>query len=416
MRTLNDIIPPSRRKEIDTLTNANPPDPQSPFNSSGREPLRLSANKPPRFPYITLGIAALVVAASIGALFYFSTTKVVVTPSTVSAAVQNAFTANKSGGALPFEIITAQKIASQSVKGSGSQAVNASASGTITVYNAQAKAQTLVANTRFATSAGLIFRIRAAITVPGGTSAKPGSTTVKVYADKAGSSYNVGPTSFTVPGFAGTAQETMVYARSISTMAGGASGNVPIVDATLEKQARSALQSALAPDLMESIKAQVPSGYVLVPGAVTAAYEDLESAPSATTGMVEIKEQGTITAVIFPNAALASAIASSVAGLGYQGEPLTLASADNLLLAAANMPNLNDEVFSFTLAGTAALTYVIDKDRISAAVAGKTSSAAEVALTNYPEVKRAVIIPRPFWRRTLPQDPSSILVVIAGAI
>ncbi len=408
MRILNDIIPPSRRKETDAFIN--PPHP------SGREPLNVLIDTPPRFPYITLVVVALVVAVSIGALFYFSVAKIEVTPNTVSAAVQNSFTANKSNGSLPFEIVTAQKIASQSVKGSGSKMVNASASGTITVYNTQAKAQTLITNTRFATSAGLIFKIRSVITVPGGTAAAPGSMTTKVYADKTGSSYNVGPTSFTIPGFAGTLQETMVYARSSNAMTGGASGNVPIVDAVFEEQARNALESALAPDLLEGIKAQIPSGYVLVPGAVTTVYEDLDSAPSSTTGMVEIKEQGTITAVIFPNTALAKAIALSVAGLEYQGEPLTLVSTGSLLLAAVNMPDPSDETFSFTLAGTASLTYTVDRSRISAAVAGKTRSAAQVAVSGYPEIKSARIILRPLWRQTFPHDPSSISVVVTDAI
>ncbi|MDP2655263.1 MAG: hypothetical protein Q8P17_01745 [bacterium] len=404
MRTLNDIIPPSRRKETGPFLNS----------QSSREPLNLSVDKPPKFPYTTLGVVALIVAISIGALFYFSTAKVEVIPGTVSAAVQNSFTASKGTGSLPFEILTSQKIASQSVKGSGSKTVNSSASGTITVYNTQTKSQKLIANTRFATSAGLIFRIRSAITVPGGTPTKPGSTTTKVYADKTGSSYNVGSTSFTIPGFAGTPQEKMVYARSTSAMTGGTSGTVPVVDATLEEQARSALKTALAPDLLEGINTQIPQGYVLVPGAMTTVYESLESAPSSTTGMVEIKEQGTVTAVIFPNTALAKEIAYSVAGLEYQGEPITLTTSDNLLLATVNMPDPDTETFSFTLAGTASLTYTVDKSRISAAVAGKTRSAAEVALTNYPEVKRALIILRPFWRQTLPKDPSSITVVVTG--
>src|SRR3989344_5840413 len=197
MRTLNDIIPPSRRKET-----------SQPTNPASRELLNLSADKPPKFPYVTLLVVALVVAVSIGALFYFSTAKVEVTPSTVSAAVQSSFSANKSSGDLPFEIITAQKIASQSVKGSGTKTVNSSASGTITIYNTQAKAQRLVTNTRFATTAGLIFRTHTAVTVPAGTTAKPGSVNVKVYADKVGDAYNVGATSFTIPGFAGTPQVT----------------------------------------------------------------------------------------------------------------------------------------------------------------------------------------------------------------
>ena len=403
MHTLNDIIPPSRRKETD-----------SPGTFANREPLNLSSERPPKFPYTTLGIVALVVAVSIGALFYFSAARVEVTPNTVSAAVQSSFTATRSGGSLPFEIITAQKIASQSVKGSGSKTVNSFASGAIIVYNTQAKSQRLITNTRFATAAGLVFRIRSAITVPGGSASKPGSTTVKVYADQAGDSYNVAPTSFTVPGFAGTPQESQVYARSSSAMTGGASGSVPIVDTTLETQARSALKTALAPDLLASIQAQIPSGYLLLPGATTTVYEELASAPSSTTGQVDIKEQGTMTAIIFPNIALAKVIAASVAGLGYQGESLTLTSTENLLFAAVEMPHPSTPTFSFTIAGTAPLTYAVDPSRIAAAVAGKTRSAAEVAVSNYPEIKRAIIILRPLWRQTFPQDPASISVVVTN--
>jgi hypothetical protein len=396
MRKLDDIIPPSRRKESEPLTNK-------------------SINQAPsKFPFGTFATIIIVIAASIGALYYFSSASVEVTPNTVSAAVQNSFTATESSGNLPYEIITAQKIASQSVKSSGTKTVNSSASGTITIYNTQSKVQKLVTNTRFATTAGLIFRIHAPVTIPAGTTAKPGSVTAKVYADKAGDTYNVAPTSFTIPGFAGTPQATEVYARSTVGIAGGASGTIPVIDTVIEQQAQNALVNALAPDLSTSLQSKIPSGYVLVPGSATTTYEELSPAPSSTTGMVDVKEQGTITAVVFPNAALAKAIATSVAGLSYQGEPLTLASSDSLKLVAGTLPEQGASSFSFTLAGTASLIYTIDPTRIAAAVAGKTRSAAEVALTNYPEVKRAILVLRPFWRQSFPQDPSTITITVAN--
>ncbi|MEK7126421.1 MAG: hypothetical protein AAB517_00355 [Patescibacteria group bacterium] len=402
MRTLNDIIPPSRRKEMDSIINTN-----------NQEPANFSPERPPRFPYVTLGIVALVIALSIGALFYFSTARVDVTPSTVSAEIQVSFTASKGGGDLPFEVITAQKIATQSVKGSGTKTVNSSASGIITIYNTQAKSQRLIEKTRFATASGLVFRIRSAVTVPGGSSSKPGSVNAKVYADKDGASYNIGPSSFTIPGFAGAPQESQVYARSSGMMTGGASGTVPVVDTALETQTRSSLASALAPDLLASLKEQIPSGYLLIPGSATTTYEEVVPATSSTDGMVELKEQGTITAVVFQNSALAKKIAGSIAGLNYQGE-LSLSGVDNLLFASANMPNSGTSSFSFTLAGTASLVYVVDPSRITSAIAGKTRSEAKTALDNYPEIKQAVIILRPFWRQAFPQDPASIEVAVDG--
>ncbi len=402
MRTLNDITPPSRRKEVDPLSQP-----------AGSGPLRLN-ERPPTFPYITLIAIFLVIALSVGALFYFSSAKVEVTPNTVSAAVQSSFTANQSSGPLPYEIITAQKIATQSVKSSGTKTVNSSASGNVIIYNKQTKSQRLITNTRFATSAGLIFRIHTAVTVPGGSAANPGSITAKVYADQPGSTYNVAPTSFTIPGFAGTPQESLVYARSEVPMTGGASGTVPVVDSAVESQAEEALKEALTPDLLAAIKEQVPEGYILLEGASSTFFEKLTPVPSGTTGQVDVKEQGTITAVVFPNSSLAKAVAESITGLDYQGEPLTLGPTSSLTLSAPRLPDANVASFAFTLSGTASLIYTIDPTRIAAAVSGKTRSAAEVALTNYPEVKRAIITLRPFWRKTFPQDPSSISIVVAN--
>lgn len=376
-----------------------------------REPLRL-APRPPRFPLSTTVVVLAIIAVSVGALFYFSTAKVMVIPNSVSAAVQNSFIASKSTGTLPFEIITAQKIASQSVKGSGTKNVTSSASGKITIYNTQAKAQPLVANTRFATSDGLIFRIRAAVIVPVGSQAKPGTVQATVYADQPGGSYNIGSTSFTIPGFAGTPTAAAVYARSTTAMTGGASGNVPGIDAAQEASVTTALKTALTTDLTKAIEAKVPAGYILIPGATVISYEDLPSTPSSATGMIDVKEQGTISAIVFPNAALAKAIAASVSGLSYQGELVTLESARTLTLTPSTSLDVNAVSFSFTLSGTAPLIYTVDPSRIAAAISGKTRSAAEVALTNYPEVKSANIILRPFWRQSFPQDPSSISVVV----
>ena len=150
---------------------------------------------------------------------------------------------------------------------------------------------------------------------------------------------------------------------------------------------------------------------MLIPGSATTTYEEVVPTTSSADGMVDIKEQGTITAVVFQNSALAKKIAGAVAGLNYQGE-LTLSGVDNLLFASANMPDSGTSSFSFTLAGTANLVYTIDLSRITAIIAGKTRSEAKTALDNYPEIKQAVIILRPFWRQTFPQDPASIKVLI----
>ncbi|MFZ1075177.1 MAG: hypothetical protein WAN50_02280 [Minisyncoccia bacterium] len=417
MPTLNDIIPPSRRREVG---------PSGPADSQSGPPQRLSRSpqRRNRFPWGTLIAVVIIVAASAGVLMYFSTARVEVTPNTINAAVQNSFTASnapvsasttgQTANALPYQIITAQKVASQDVKGTGTKTVNSLASGTITIYNTQAKVQRLVATTRFATASGLIFRIHTGVTVPAGSNAKPGSVSATVYADQNGSTYNVGPSAFTLPGLAGTPQAAAVYARSTAAFSGGQAGTVPVTDPNTEAQTTGTLITALAPDLDSSLKSQIPSGYTLLPGAATTTFQELAPQTSSSTGMVTIREQGTITAVVFPNAALAKTIALSISGLTtYQGEPLTFTPSNNLTLTPIDIiPTVDTAPFNFSLSGTATLLYTVDPTRIAAAVSGKSISEAEVALTNYPEVKRAIITLRPFWRRSFPEDPSQITITV----
>ncbi len=366
-----------------------------------------------RFPYGTVIVVLVIIGASAGALSYFSSAKIEVLPDAASAAVQGSFTAGGTAEELPFKLVTAQKEAVKTVKATGTKNVTSSASGMITISNTGATAQTLRATTRFATPAGLIFRIREGVKVPGGSAAKPGTVTAKVYADQPGASYNVGPSSFTVPGFAGTPQAEQVTAKSAAAMTGGASGTVPSVDPAEEASARAELRTALAPDLEKILLEQIPAGYVFVAGSATTTYQAAASAPGESATEAQLKEQGTITAVVFPNAALAKAIGMSVSDLNYQGAPLTLSGVESLKLTPAGaFPGSEEESFSFTLSGTAPLVYSVDTARIAAAVAGKTKSAAEVALTNYPEVSRAIIILRPFWRQSFPEDPAAITVTV----
>ncbi|HVW82742.1 MAG TPA: baseplate J/gp47 family protein [Candidatus Paceibacterota bacterium] len=394
MRTLDDIIPPSRRAQMEPPAGGSPPRMRTPRA---------------RFPYTTAFIALVVVLAALLALFYFSGAEVQVTPNQTSVSAAGAYTATVSGS-LPFQIITAQKSATQTVPANGTKSVSTSAKGIIVISNTQSKAQTLINSTRFETPTGLIFRIHAAVTIPAG-----GSKSVTVYADQPGADYNIAPTSFTVPGLQGTPQFNEVTAKSSGPMTGGASGVVPVVDSAIESSAQSSLASSLGPDLQNAIAAQVPAGFVLLPGSATTSFSGLEPALASSTSDALVGEQGIISAVVFPNAALAAAIATANQS-GYDGEPLTIQNPSALTLSpAGGFPGQGDQSFTFTLAGSADLLSTVDPDQIAAAVAGKTREAARVALTNFPAIKQAMITLRPFWKSAFPADPASITVLVEPA-
>lgn len=360
-----------------------------------------------RFPYGTALIALVVVAIAIGALFAFSGARVEVTPATNAAYVSGEFSATRSGGDLPFEIVTVEKTATKSVPAETTETKNDPAQGSITIYNAQTTPQQLIKNTRFATPAGLVFRIRESVSIPAGTSNAPGSVTATVYADEGGEKYNIGPSDFTVPGLQGSKSFDLVYAKSTTAMTGGFSGTRPTVsDATKEAQG-AGLQSALEADLRTGMQEALPEGYILVPGSSTTTYESLpDTAGQGNT--VDVKMRGVTTAVVFPNEALAKAVASQVVGT-YSGQKVLFESVDALVLTPSAPA---EDTYRFNLTGNATIIWKIDEAAVAGAVAGKTRDSAQVMLSSFPEIDKAVLVLRPFWSQTFPQDPDRIKVVV----
>lgn len=112
-----------------------------------------------------------------------------------------------------------------SLSKSGSKAVEAplKAGGSIEIYNAYSAApQKLVAQTRFETKDGKIFRIKNPVTIPGakmsGTKLLPSSIKADVIADMVGEEYLIGPTFFTITGFKDTPKYAGFYAKSVELM------------------------------------------------------------------------------------------------------------------------------------------------------------------------------------------------------
>lgn len=399
MRTLDDIIPPSRRGGGQPSGTGAPSRP-----GPAARPQKRS-----RFPY-TLGlVTVLVVGAGIAALIYFSRATVEVTPATAPLSVEGSYTAGPSGD-FPFILVSVTKTAVATAPASGMKEENTRASGTIMVYNAGKKAVTLVAKTRFASPSGLIFRATKSVTIPAGSGSTPGSARAEVVADQPGPTYNVEAASFTVPGLAGTPDAANITARSEAPMTGGAAGQVPSVLPEASAAAAAAVQASLEGELTAMLAAQVPEGYLIIPGAATASYRTLAPAASAQAGQADIPVEGTMTGAAFP----VSALLASVGGAHLAGGATLAAGATLALTPISAFPASDADSFSFSLSGAATLVSTVDPAQIAAAIAGKSRSEAEIALTNYPEVKRAVLVLRPFWKSRFPEDPSAIRVTVTA--
>lgn len=419
-KTITDIIPPSRRRQLEqsgelppqdlptyTMPPSMPPPPPHPL--SDRDEYRPNGRRP--FPWAIALIALIIVIGSAGALYAFSAAQVTITPTASATSVSGTFTATYNSGDLPYALITVDKTVSANVLAESTETVNNPAQGTITIYNTQSSSQTLIKNTRFQSPSGLIFRIQNSVTIPAGSASSPGSVQATVYADSGGTQYNIGPTSFTVPGLQGTSAYTQVTAKSTVAFTGGFAGTQPSVSqATIDAQNQKS-QSALATALNQAVTAQLKAGYVVLPGATFITYTPVPDTAGKAANTVDVNLQGTAVAVAFPNEALAKMIAFQTLG-SYSGQAVHLTDTSGLTLtpASSSTPTADQGTFAFSLAGRTTIEYDVDTQKIAGAVAGKDRNTAYSIIQSFPEVKQAVLTVRPFWKSSFPQDPSDIKV------
>ncbi len=441
-RDLNDIIPPSRRKAMGDMVPMRSPEQMPPrmddipytpprvvehpaaptptfeeevvgdepfdaYPSSNSIGMKKTPIKVPRqFPFGTALLAIGIIAAC-GLVFYsFSGAKVVVSPVMSPATVATDLTAYSDKGDLTFQIITVEKTATADIKASGVTNVSDAAHGSITIHNAQSTKQQLIKNTRFQTADGMTFRIHDSIVVPAG-----GDITVDVFADEAGDKYNVGPTTFTIPGLKGSPAYALVTAKSVDAMSGGFVGQRASAPQDVKDKTYATMQGQLTTELQKDLAAKVPEGYVLIQGG---SYPTYTPGPDAAKGAdtVTLSEKGSIQAVVFPEGALARAIAFKSIGT-YDGSDVTFASVDGLTLKPA-LPSLAPDAteYTFNVVGNTTVVWHIDSDKIAGAVAGKTRESAEIALKSFLEVEKATLVLRPFWSHSFPSDPKKIQVVV----
>ncbi len=127
---------------------------------------------------------------------------------------------------IPVERIEVISEKTETYSTMGKKRVTEKARGEITVYNEySSNPQKIVANTRFLSKGGQLFKIVESITIPGFSRVEgkdvPGEVTAAVYADIPGEEYNIGASSFTLPGLQGHPKYSSIYARSTQAMSGG---------------------------------------------------------------------------------------------------------------------------------------------------------------------------------------------------
>jgi len=378
--------------------------------------------KPRRFPWRVYGAIILLVVLLVGGYAVskmFATATITATPRqqklSVDAnliAVRSGISADASSTPLFFDVITIEDVQSTMVPSGGTENVEKKASGKIVVYNDfSEKPEKLIKNTRFETSDGKVYRIQEAISIPGKTSAGPGTLEVTVVADQAGDSYNIDKSDFTIPGLKGDPRFSSVYARSKTDISGGFVGTTKIIAESDRAKVRDAAQATLSTMLKDKAKKELPAEYLTYEDAAFISFsEEVGQKGSATEA--ELIEKGSLSLIVFKKSEFAHAVAQQ--GLiDFDGGNVYIASPDTLDFKLLSKDSINPSTtqnITFSLRGPATIVWQFDSNELAQALVSKSSKDYTAVLRNFPAITRADATFSPAWIKTFPSDSSKVYI------
>lgn len=375
------------------------------------------------FVWWTAGTVLVFALAGLVASTIFQGATVTVHPKTEPVVLPSSITAvpNAQGTALGYQTMSVTQTASTSAPATGSQKVSKPAAGMITVYNAyNTDKQPLVANTRFEAPDGKIYRIKEAITVPGGTKKSdgtitPGTVTATVYADVAGAEYNrTESTRFTIPGFKTDPRYSKFYAESQGPITGGFVGDEPAVSQDTITKAGAALKQQLDEALRAATVSNIPAGFISVEGSMAVSYTALTQA-AGPNGTAVLGQSATASSVIVRASDLAAEIAKQMVPI-YNGESIAFEDAAQVRITLDPANKETTGPLTLNLSGSPKLVWQFDQNAVREALLGKDKSAFETIILNTfkPAIASAEANIRPFWKATFPTSADQIIIKVAN--
>lgn len=366
-------------------------------------------------------VAVVIIFLIIGS--FFEGARVAITSRHALVNLNDSAIVSLSATDIPYEIVEVSKEESKEVAATGEERIERASSGTIVIYNDySATAEKLIKNTRFQSADGKIFRIRDAVTVPGqkkDASGKttPGSVEAEVFADTPGEEYNIGLTDFTVPAFkeSNDPRFDKFYARSKTAMAGGFVGTVRTASTATTDSAKTELKGILEAGGGASLSSALPAGFVLLPDTIAVSFEDLPNADGATAETVKIRMKSVTRGLAIDGNALARYIADKRIE-SYEGEGVRFEDLQGLTVSLPTPVSVSDipDSFEIRIAGAADLIWTYDVETLKTDLAGIHRNMTDAVFSRYPAIEKSNVTVRPFWARTLPDDPETIEIVEAS--
>ncbi|KPJ57294.1 hypothetical protein AMJ49_01690 [Parcubacteria bacterium DG_74_2] len=316
---------------------------------------------------------------------------------------------------IPGQNFELEKTISREFSSSGRKLKEERATGNIKVFNETTYSQVLVATTRFVSKEGKLFRSTERITVPAGyyegTKFLPGEIDVEVRAAESGEDYNIGPSTFSIPGLAPSPSYTKIYGRSSQAMSGGSKKEVLVVTNEDLNNAKDFLTDRAKEEGEKFLKENTPIGFLLLED--ISKTEVLDISFSAKAGeelekfncQIKIKAKNLIFLKKDFEDLIKNYILSKIPGKKIQPESLkTNYSVENFDIDSGKV---------FLLVDTEVKIYPeLDEVFLKKEISQKQIEEVKIFLKNQPEIDKFEINIFPFWAKVLPANFESIRLEI----
>jgi len=208
-----------------------------------------------------------------------------------------------------------------------------------------------------------------------------------------------------------------VFAKSKTTMSGGASGNARVVKKEDIDSIRTAVNEKLKNRLTETLSKQKPEGYVLFADAVKIEYTENPDNPkvgdSAGRSMA-FKTKGSAIGYLFKKDALAKALADDNSGnlkKAPKNEPVAVDNVESLDFSLISADSNNKEI-TVRLKGNADFVWTVDTAKLLEEIINYKGKDYTSVFQNYPAIEKAAIVQSPKWWSRFPKDKSKIKINI----
>lgn len=284
-------------------------------------------------------------------------------------------------------------------------------SGYIFIYNAYSSApQKLIAQTRFETKEGKVFRLQKAIIVPGAKMVAgkltPSSIKAEVVADVSGEEYNIGPSYFTIPGFKESPKYAGFYAKSIESMASKKiSMETELIKNELEK-AKKELQDELVKELENETLGTLKdsSDLKLIEGASNVKIDEFQFLPPKITMKI------TWQAMLFREKDLRTLIENFVFSK-YQGLD-NLNFSDMIQYPKASKADFKKGELFFTLDIDKENSLSVDLNALKKELSGRNENEIRSLISEKSFINSATISLWPFWVKHAPENLNKIKITL----